>query len=127
MGTSTLRQLGEDDDDDGGSMEDDEPPTFGVGNVIAVVDDASRRDKPLVILGKVLRIDTRHREVLLAHLRPCTDDVDEGGPAFQLVVGRDTWKESLETVVHPIDMEYRRTNNRYCLNTLARAIHDCVK
>ena len=129
MGHSTLRQLGEEEDDGTRDDEDDDKPhTFAVGDVIGVVEEASRRDKPLVILGKVLRVDTRHREVLLAHLRPCTDDDDdEGGPAFQLVVGRNTWTESFEAVVHPIDVEYRRANNRYYLNTPAEEIHDCVK
>ena len=90
MGHSTLRQLGEEEDDGTTDDDDNEPHTFAVGDVIGVVEEASRRDKPLVNLGKVLRVDTRHSEVLLANLRPCTDDDDDdddGGPAFQPVVG----------------------------------------
>ena len=99
MGCSILRQLGEEEDD--GAMEDDdnEPPTF---DVISMVEDASCWNKPLVILGEVLHVDSRHREVMLAHLRLCTDDDDddddnEGGPTFQLVVGRDMWTEPSST------------------------------
>ena len=68
MGRNTLRQLAEDDDDDrekgddwekGDEGENDEP-SFGLTDIVAVVEPNSTDLHPLIILAKILRIDTKY-------------------------------------------------------------------
>ena len=133
MGRNTLRQLAEDDDDDhekgddrekGDESENDEP-SFGLTDIVAVVEPNSTDLHPLIILAKILRIDRLRREVLLAHLAPVSDDADGRENIFRLVVGRGTWKESFDAVVYPIDVRCSNTG-LYTLLTPAEDIHKVI-
>ena len=89
MGRNTLRQLAEDDDDDHekGDESENDVPSFGLTDIVAVVESNSTDLHPLIILAKILRIDRLSREVLLAHLAPVSDDADGQENRFRLVVG----------------------------------------
>ena len=129
MGRNTLRQLDDDDDDHEKGDESDESdvPSFGLMDIVAVVESDSTDLQPLIILAKILRMDRLNREVLLAHLAPVTDDADAYGQEnrFRLVVGRDTWKESFDAVVHPLDVQCTNTG-LYTLLTPAEDIHKVI-
>ena len=86
------------------------------GDVVAVCDPSSTTSK--VILGKVLHVASRRREVHLAHLAPDPEqDDDTRGPAYKFVVGRDSWWEDTAALIHPIDVRYETGNRVYRLHT----------
>ena len=128
VGKKTLYHVAEEEDvdenGDSDGSEDNEPPEFGVGDIVAVVEAKSTPQQPLILLGKILRMEATTREVLLAHLRPATED--EQGPTFRLVVGRSSWRESFAAIVHPIDVDYSRKTRMYTLKTDPLEIHRVV-
>ena len=126
MGWNTLRQLDDDDDHQKGDVSDEsDVPSFGLTDIVAVVESDSTDLQPLIILTKILRIDRLTREVLLAHLAPVSDDADGQENRFPLVVGRDTWKESFDAVVHPLDVQCSNIG-LYTLLTPAEDIHKVI-
>jgi hypothetical protein len=81
--------------------------------VVATCEQSSRKDAPKVIPCKIIQVDQRKREVLLAHLAPATEmPANHNGPAFRFVVG-SSWWEDHAAIVHPIDYEYCR-DTRVC-------------
>ena len=114
LGKSTLCQLAEWSDEE---VDDDEEdaPSFGVGDIIAVVEEASTKERPQI---------TNKKEVLLAHMEPICKD---GEVFYRLVVGTDTWSESFSALVHPIDAVFNRKQNMYVLQSDPVDIHLVVK
>ena len=95
---------------------------YEVGDIVAMVDRISTRSKPHILLGKILRVYPRRREVLLAHLSPipCTRN------KYKLVVGRDSWIESFDALVYPVDVAYEEETSVYTLRTTPTEIHNSV-
>ena len=99
-------------DDDGYSPE--------VGDLVALVEESSTESEPKIMLGKVLRVYQREEEVLLAHLRAC------GKGTYRLTVGKDAWKESTKSLVHPVDVIFDSKLGVYKLRTPVIDIHKDV-
>ena len=91
-------------------------------DMVALVEEGSTRKEPMVLLGKVLRVYTKEREVLLAHLR----EMEEHGK-YKLVVGTSTWVESFDALIFPIDIAYDAARNIYTLATSKVDIHKSVR
>jgi len=104
--------------------DEDDTPSFGVGDIIAVVEEASTKERPQIILGKIIRLNSNKKEVLLAHMEPICKD---GEVFYRLVVGTDTWSESFSALVHPIDVVFNREQNMYVLHSDPVDIHRVVK
>ena len=97
-------------------------PTYREGAIVAAIEEGSTRSKPRVILGKVLRLDVKRREALLAHLAPEPGATEED-TAYRLVVGRSTWWDSFDALIHPVDTAYERRTNLYHLHSPPALIH----
>ena len=56
-------------------MDDDEvnSPSFGVDDIIAIVEEDSTKEKPQILLGKILRLN-HAKKVLLTHLKLVSKD-----------------------------------------------------
>ena len=103
--------------------------TYTKGDIVAAVEKRSTAGNPQILLGKVLSIDQKRREVLLAWLKPVTRQAKDakGTLCYKMVVGKDTWKESMDAVVHPIDIITTSRPGVYQLNSSLRDIHNAVK
>ena len=88
------------------------------------MEEESTKEKPLILLAKVLRVNKQKKEVLLAHLEPINSD---GDIYYRLVVGRDTWTESFAAVVHPVDVTFDQERHIYLLRSSKLQIHCIVK
>ena len=91
-----------------------------VGDIVAVVEDASTEQRPVIILGKVIRVFAKEKESLLAWLRPY------GNRLYRLVVGTDSWRESWDSLIHPIDITYDVHSNLYTLRTPTVDLHKYI-
>ena len=91
-------------------------------DIVALVEEGSTHAKPLIILGKVLRVYQKDREVLLAHLKPV-----KVRNKYQLDAGQDTWKENFDALIYPIDIHYEPKSGVYILRTPPSQIHQVVK
>ena len=89
------------------------------GDIVAMVQEGSTRQCPRILLGKVLRVNSREQEVLLAHLEAMESK------KYRLKVGQSTWTESFHSLVFPIDVEYN--NGLYHLRSSPLEIHNIVK
>ena len=78
------------------AKEDEDAYSPEVGDIVALVEEESTESKPKIMLGKVLRV--YQKEVLLAHRRAC------GRGTYRLTVGKNAWKESMKSLVHPVDV-----------------------
>jgi len=96
-------------------------PTPTVNDIVAVVEHTSSRTNPKIILGKILRVFKR--EALLAWLKPRKRN---GKTGYRMVVGTDTWKESFEALIYPIDIVWDDTEHMYFLHSDPRKIHDAL-
>ena len=76
------------------------------GDVVATCDESSTENHPVVILGKVVHVSSRRGEVFLAHLAPDKANDNQQGLAFKFVVGRTSWREDVEALIHPVDVEF---------------------
>eukprot|EP00731_Ephydatia_muelleri_P033649 Em0034g31a len=99
------------------------PPS--VGDIVALAEDASTREHPVILLGKVLRIYPDSREVLLAHLKQ-VEKSRKSRPDYKITAGRDAWVEGFDSLVFPIDIAYDTARGVYSLRTPVRDIHDHV-
>ena len=99
------------------------PPS--VGDIVALAEDASTREHPVILLGKVLRIYPDSREVLLAHLKQ-VEKSRKSRPDYKVTAGRDAWVEGFDSLVFPIDIAYDTARGVYSLRTPVRDIHDHV-
>jgi len=87
------------------------------GDIVALVEGDSRESDPRILLGKVLRVYRKEEEVLLAHLQA------SGKGTYRLTVGRDAWKESINSLVHPVDVVFDSKSGVYKLRTPVIDIH----
>ena len=95
-----------------------------VGDVVGMAEDSSTDEDPVVLLGKVVRVYPDTREFLLAWLKPIRNK--RAAPTFKLSVGKDTWVESFDSLVFPLDVVYDEGSAKYTLRTPFRDIHDHV-
>ena len=120
----------------GDRVSDVEPSTSGgnskkkkllpcVGDIVALVEERSTRDEPVVMLGKVLRLYQDSQEVLLAHLR-LVEKSRKSSPTYKLTIGKDAWVESYDSLVFPVDVAYDSARGVYSLRTPSTEIHDHV-
>ena len=91
------------------------------GDIVALVKEHSTRAAPQILLGKVLRVSLREQELLLAHLQ----EVEES--KYQLTVGQNTWTESFDAIVFPVDVVYDNIAGVYTLRSSHLEIHKIVK
>ena len=82
------------------------------GDIVAVVGD-----RPEVYIGKVLRTDQRHREVLLATLHLVEAN------KYRFDVAAETWRESFDALIYPVDVNYNEVTHLYTLNSSLPEIH----
>ena len=90
-------------------------------DIVALVKEDSTRESPQILLGKVLRVNTREREVLLAHLHELEMS------KYRLRVGQSTWTESFDSLVYPVDVAYDDITALYTLRSPPLEIHKLVK
>lgn len=91
------------------------------GDIVALVQDGSTRAAPKILLGKVLRVNCREQEVLLAHLE------ERGDSNYRLRVGQSTWMESIQALVYPVDVIFNNAEGTYSLRSSLLDIHQSVK
>lgn len=92
---------------------------YEVGDIVALIDKEATASKPLILLGKILRTYPRKREVILAHLAP----VPNTRFKYQLTVGKDSWTESFDALIYPVDIVFDEGNNVYKLRTKPEEIY----
>lgn len=109
-----------DDDEISDDEISDDEPAAEKGDIVAVVEHDSTQAEPKIHLGKVVRI--RNQEVDLAWLRP---QQPEGGGEYKMCVG-ETWTESTDSLVFPIDVKYDACTGLYSLRTCPTDIHNYV-
>ena len=117
LGTGGTEEASRDD-----AQEDASDGEFEVGDIVGLVDRISTRVNPHLILGKILRTYPRKKEVLLAHLAPVANTRKK----YKLVVGKDSWTESVNALVYPVDVAYDEETNIYTLRTTPLQIYNCV-
>ena len=67
---------------------------------MALVEKSATPYDPKILLGKILRTYRKRREALLAHLGP----VPNKRRKYQLTVGKDSWTESYDALIYPVDI-----------------------
>ena len=102
---------------EGAKEDDEEAYSPEVGDIVALVEEESTESEPKIMLGKVLRVYRKEEEVLLARLRAC------GRGMYRLTVGKDAWKESTKSLVHPIDISFDSKLGVYKMRTPVIEIH----
>jgi hypothetical protein len=99
--------------------EDDADTQYEVGDIVALVKSTSTLPNPDILLGKVLRANSRKREALLAHLEPVPNTRNR----FRLKIGKDSWSESYDALIFPVDILYDERTHLYTLRTTPQEIH----
>jgi len=110
-------------DADNSSTSDSDDIVPERGDIVGLVEEDSTRSNPLILLGKVLRVNHQKRTVLLAYLQP----IKGSNSKYQLDVGNNTWQEKFETLVFPVDIEFDSKSYLYTLRTPKLSIHNAVK
>ena len=87
------------------------------GDVIAGVLPGSTMEHPLVIIGKVFRVNHGRQEVRVSRLRHL------GGNKYTYEIFGETERIPFAQMVHPIDIHYRREGNYYELRSSVFDIH----
>ncbi len=96
---------------------------FDVGDIVATIDRNSTTSNHLIFLGKILRTAPRKREALLAYLAP----VENTDKKYRLKVGEETWWESYDALVYPIDVIYDEQENTYTRRSTTKEIWQCYR
>eukprot|EP00794_Sanderia_malayensis_P010475 gene10475-11573_t len=86
--------------------------------IVAMVTESSTYTHPDIILGKVIFLDRELKTATLAHLKNLEKN------SFVMTVGEDTWVESWDRLIHPIDIVFNETTQIYGLRTSRRVIHN---
>lgn len=107
--------------DDDGSSDDaaDDAAALHRDDIVALVESRSTPTQPRVLLGKVLRL--KKRTAVLAWLQPTSMK-----KKYRLCIGENKWTESVDALVHPIDIVYCQKTNLYTLRTPLVDIHNYV-
>ena len=87
------------------------------GDVVAVRDTSSSPSRPEVLIAKIVHLEQRRGEALLALLRRDEEQDNRSGTAYRFVVGKDSWWEDLDATVHPLDVAYEEERRLYRLRT----------
>jgi len=121
----TLEHLDEWHEDEQGEEKEEEEatPTFKTNDIVALVTPHSTATLPDVLIAKILRMDFKKKEVLLAHLK--RDFKKEN--TYILTVGEDTWKEDFASLIYPVDITYSQATKTYTLRSSLRDIHNSVQ
>ena len=90
----------------------------GNGDVVAGVLPGSTMEHPLVIIGKVFRVNHERQEVRVSRLRHM-----RGTKKYIYQVFGETQRISYTQMVHPIDVHYHQEGNYYELRTSVFDIH----
>ncbi len=106
----------------GGSEVHEEVDTYEIGDIVGMVSKGSTLREPKVLIGKVLRTDRRKREALLAYLQPIPHTRNH----YRLKIGEETWRESYQALVYPLDVVYEEQKDIYILRTPLQHIHTSV-
>ena len=105
-------------DDDDVSVDDDDD--VSVGDIVALLDGASScAEDAAIFVGRVIKVS--EFEAQLMEFR-C---VDKSKKLYRAVVGRSWW-ESLDALIHPIDIVYDRKNELYELRSSPADIYRVV-
>lgn len=100
------------------SSEDEGGTPLEKDDVVALVESDSTAKQPKILLGKVLRI--KSETAVLAWLQPTSTN------KYRMCIGDKTWIESVNSLVHPIDVIYCHKTNMYTLRTPPIDIHNYV-
>ena len=87
------------------------------GDVVAVCDTSSSPSHPEVLIAKIVHLERRRGEALLALLRRDEEQDNRRGTAYRFVVGKDSWWEDLDAAIHPLDVAYEEERRLYRLRT----------
>mgnify|MGYP002803628200 FL=1 len=93
-----------------------------VGDICALLDPAATADNVCFFLAKVARFTSDEREAHLVHLAP----LQESKTLFRLVPGK-VWKESVDSLLYPIDVLYNESEQAYELRTRPEDIYSMVQ
>ena len=96
---------------------------YEAGDIVALIEKQATPSNPLFLLGKVLRTYPKRREALLAHLAP----VPNTKIKYVLTVGKDSWIESYDALIYPVDTVFDEGNNVYKLRTKPEEIYKAWK
>ena len=106
--------------DDDVDDDDDDDDDVNVGDIVALLDGASScAEDASIFVGRVMKV--REFEAQLMEFR-C---VDESKRLYRALVGRSWW-ESLDALIHPIDIIYDRKNELYELRSSPADIYRVV-
>jgi hypothetical protein len=89
-----------------------------VGDICALVDPASTAGNIHIFVAKVARYTSDHTEVHLIHLR----EVEGSNKLYRLAPGK-VWKESVASLIYPIDVIYNASDKAYELRTSPEEIY----
>lgn len=92
-----------------------------VGDICALLDSASSSKNICFFLGKIARFSNERQDVHLMHL----ERVDDSGNLYRIKPG-SVWKESVNSLVFPVDIVYNHTAEGYELRTSPEEIYKCV-
>ena len=92
---------------------------YEAGDIVALIEEQATPSNPLFLLGKVLRTYPKRREALLAHLAP----VPNTRIKYVLTVGKDSWIESYDALIYPVDTVFDEGKNVYKLRTNPEEIY----
>ena len=91
-----------------------------MGDVVAVVEPGSTPARPLVHLGKVLKL--ARGMATLGWLKPA----DGKKNTYKFCIGRQAWREKVAALVHPVDTAYCHKTDLYTLRTPLLDIHHYI-
>lgn len=115
------------DEDNATDQEDDDPNAEKqsnpeIGSIVALVSDASTWRSPEIFLAKLMQYTDKGKRVVLAEMQL----VEGTTRCYRLRPGY-SWKENIETLVWPVDVEFREKEQVYVLKTSLRELHSIVK
>ena len=92
-----------------------------VGDICALLDPASTASNIHIFVAKVARYTSDHTEVHLINL--C--EVEGSNTLYRLAPGK-VWKESVASLIYPIDVIYNASDKTYELRTSPEEIYRLV-
>ena len=92
----------------------DEEDAYEVGDIVALVEKNATPSNPIILIGKILRTYPKRREALLAHLHPVPNTQQR---KYKLTVGKDSWTESYDALIFPVDISFDDKYDVYTMRT----------
>ena len=90
------------------------------GEVVAFIDAKSTSTRPIIYLGKVIGFDADLTNAIMVKL------VQTGDPRLYKIEIGSRFEKGLQSIVHPIDVQYDERENAYELRTSPSEIHKYV-